>query len=799
MTSPTSPIFPQRPGGSSHVIQGFFPAGRPRFLCPTASPPPVAPPPPPATVQAHLAKVQPAVMPGRPGAIQPAVSPASPANKPRPILPGTPQRGAIQPFVAAKPVPPRPVLPPAPGPAALQPSAGHAFALPATFHLRPFGTGQRLPEAVQQKMGAFFRDDFADVRVHVGNEASSLGALAFTHGSDLYFAPGQYNPLTPQGQRLLGHELTHVVQQRSGRVRNPLGSGLAVVQDPALEAEAERMAARLMTIQPSTPLPLRGPDSMRLGGEPRLPNQSRTAGRPLGPARPVGQFGPSNRSLPDANYAHNGPILPSHFPGQPHARAVQQAREHPWWLAGAAVVGVVGVYGLGTYMGWWGTTRGPHDFVLLDSSTSGCLNTMLAQCQGQSSNQESAVGEQVCLRVLRSKYDRKLTGRPGVDIYPWFNFDNPLVTQLNPDFYLPGTTSYIDVALDKNATELGQLIKNATSVDKTKRTKYDAKYNAPNKLEPDSFPACPDLHYATCILALNPIDASSLVIDAVGKPLIIICKFEGQQSWCIRMFNMFTTHCKMPDHLEVNRDDKPEAGPDQYRRVGQLFAFSSLDLNINLHNPCVSKYLAAVRARVDEHVKKKSKKPEPWANVESTLSARMTNSAKTKEDIASALVKRQAQWKKEDETYKKSLVSLKGTIKQIVQQDLGTLFEELVYPCLLQKYPSSDYIIYQNLAVVGAELDFVIYSTHHEVIVVSCKCNVKDYNPNTDMGHWNTITKYKNVPAVQRKVPWLITPGFVEPIVITCICLKDFKLDSDGFLRLVLASEADHYLENLIL
>ena len=66
-------------------------------------------------------------------------------------------------------------------------------------------------------------------------------ALAFTLGTDLYFAPGQYNPETIYGQQLLGHELTHVVQQRAGRVRNPFGSGLAVVQDHAMEAEADRM------------------------------------------------------------------------------------------------------------------------------------------------------------------------------------------------------------------------------------------------------------------------------------------------------------------------------------------------------------------------------------------------------------------------------------------------------------------------------------------------------------------------------------------------------------------------------
>jgi GNAT superfamily N-acetyltransferase len=110
-------------------------------------------------------------------------------------------------------------------------------------------------------MEAAFGTSFADVRVHVGPEAASIGALAFTHGSDLYFAPGQYNPQTQHGQRLLGHELAHVLQQRAGRVHNPLGSGLAVVQDAALEAEAERKGQRAatMVLQAARPDPPAGP------------------------------------------------------------------------------------------------------------------------------------------------------------------------------------------------------------------------------------------------------------------------------------------------------------------------------------------------------------------------------------------------------------------------------------------------------------------------------------------------------------------------------------------------------------
>jgi hypothetical protein len=93
-------------------------------------------------------------------------------------------------------------------------------------------------------MESVFKTSFADVRVHVGPQAAAVGAVAFTQGSNVYFAPGQYNPQTPQGRKLLGHELAHVVQQRRGRVNNPFGSGVAVVRDPRLEAEAEQMGIR---------------------------------------------------------------------------------------------------------------------------------------------------------------------------------------------------------------------------------------------------------------------------------------------------------------------------------------------------------------------------------------------------------------------------------------------------------------------------------------------------------------------------------------------------------------------------
>lgn len=120
-----------------------------------------------------------------------------------------------------------------------------AFRVP----LRQKAGGLPLPSDVRTKMETAFGADFSDVRVHIGHEATALGAIAYTWGTNIHFAPGQYNPHSLQGQKLLGHELWHVVQQRSGRVRNPFGGGVAVVQDHALEAEADRMGVKAAMTQ----------------------------------------------------------------------------------------------------------------------------------------------------------------------------------------------------------------------------------------------------------------------------------------------------------------------------------------------------------------------------------------------------------------------------------------------------------------------------------------------------------------------------------------------------------------------
>jgi hypothetical protein len=111
--------------------------------------------------------------------------------------------------------------------------------------------GMSLPREVQAKLESALGTSFSDVRVHVGSEAASIGAIAFTWGSDIHFAPGQYNPHTQQGQMLLAHELVHVVQQRAGRVKNPFGNRVAVVQDAMLEAEADRLGRQAVMFNPN--------------------------------------------------------------------------------------------------------------------------------------------------------------------------------------------------------------------------------------------------------------------------------------------------------------------------------------------------------------------------------------------------------------------------------------------------------------------------------------------------------------------------------------------------------------------
>lgn len=79
------------------------------------------------------------------------------------------------------------------------------------------GGGKPLPRDARSGFEARFGADFSDVRVHTGPAADeatrSINAAAFTLGTDIAFADGKYNPGSNEGDEILAHELTHVVQQ----------------------------------------------------------------------------------------------------------------------------------------------------------------------------------------------------------------------------------------------------------------------------------------------------------------------------------------------------------------------------------------------------------------------------------------------------------------------------------------------------------------------------------------------------------------------------------------------------------
>ena len=82
---------------------------------------------------------------------------------------------------------------------------------------RARGGGQPLAPGLQQSMGQAMGADFSGVRVHTDGRADrlnrALSARAFTTGLDLFFKKGEYQPGSREGQGLIAHELTHVVQQ----------------------------------------------------------------------------------------------------------------------------------------------------------------------------------------------------------------------------------------------------------------------------------------------------------------------------------------------------------------------------------------------------------------------------------------------------------------------------------------------------------------------------------------------------------------------------------------------------------
>lgn len=107
------------------------------------------------------------------------------------------------------------------------------------------GGGQPLPEGVQRSMESAFGADLSGVRVHTGPTAArlndELGAHAFTAGNDIAFADGLPDVSRPDGQRLMAHELTHVLQHRGADTLSALRRQAATVARHTSAAEPTRV------------------------------------------------------------------------------------------------------------------------------------------------------------------------------------------------------------------------------------------------------------------------------------------------------------------------------------------------------------------------------------------------------------------------------------------------------------------------------------------------------------------------------------------------------------------------------
>ncbi|MEN0128297.1 MAG: DUF4157 domain-containing protein [Brevundimonas sp.] len=142
--------------------------------------------------------------------------------------------------------------------ASIQRSAGNASAAALVEERSPVldvvgsGGGQPLEAGLRTDMEARLGHDFGDVRVHTDSAASdsarAVGAHAYTVGSNVVFQRDAYDPGSAAGRTTIAHELTHVVQQRSGPVDGtPTGDGVRVSHpSDRFEQEAASNAERVM-------------------------------------------------------------------------------------------------------------------------------------------------------------------------------------------------------------------------------------------------------------------------------------------------------------------------------------------------------------------------------------------------------------------------------------------------------------------------------------------------------------------------------------------------------------------------
>ena len=126
-------------------------------------------------------------------------------------------------------------------------SAGPAVTTSVANNIRAMnGGGSPLSNTTRAFFEPRFGVDFSQVRVHTDSRAAdtsnSINAKAFTVGRNIAFGPGRYAPQSREGQQLLAHELTHIVQQGAASTRiNTVQRQEATLDEPVFEPSEAKL------------------------------------------------------------------------------------------------------------------------------------------------------------------------------------------------------------------------------------------------------------------------------------------------------------------------------------------------------------------------------------------------------------------------------------------------------------------------------------------------------------------------------------------------------------------------------
>jgi hypothetical protein len=143
-----------------------------------------------------------------------------------------------------------------------EPRLRRASDTPSTTHTAPpsvhdtlHAPGQPLDAGVRAFLEPRFGYDFSGVRIHTNPQAAesakAVNAHAYTVGQNVVFGAGQYQPHSSAGQKLLAHELVHVVQQGGDVLRR---QDKPLIASPAGALAPLHLPEQSVTFAPSEPL-----------------------------------------------------------------------------------------------------------------------------------------------------------------------------------------------------------------------------------------------------------------------------------------------------------------------------------------------------------------------------------------------------------------------------------------------------------------------------------------------------------------------------------------------------------------